>query len=227
MFSVPIYIHHINRLRSGHMDPLFEATASEGLALASRYNVRLIGYWHTVLGHGSWPETVAVWELDDFSHYISVMKAQAEGADRAIQHWLERRSEWIASTESLLCHKSSLTPTFEEMSGRAMKAKLVVHEVVHTQPARQAEYLELCEEMWWRRVAEPSGRSLIGLYWSPWKNTVAINIWGRGEEWEEIAPMSAPKPENRDFQIWQTLGREVRTDWDDRFLLPAPFCPIR
>jgi hypothetical protein len=37
--------------------------------------------------------------------------------------------------------------------------------------------------------------------------------------------MSAPKPENRDFQIWQTLGREIRTDWDDRFLLPAPFCP--
>jgi hypothetical protein len=39
--------------------------------------------------------------------------------------------------------------------------------------------------------------------------------------------MSAPKPENRDVQIWQTLGREIRTDWDDRFLLPAPFCPIR
>src|ERR1019366_1175227 len=99
------------------MDPLFEATASEGLALASRYNVRLIGYWHTVLGHGSWPETVAVWELDDFSHYVSVMKAQSEGVDRSIQDWLERRSEWIESTESLLCHKSALTPTFEEISG--------------------------------------------------------------------------------------------------------------
>jgi len=39
--------------------------------------------------------------------------------------------------------------------------------------------------------------------------------------------MSAPKPEKRDSQIWQTLGRGIRTDWDDRFLLPAPFCPIQ
>jgi hypothetical protein len=33
------------------MDPLFEAMASEGLPLAAQYNVRLVGYWYTVLGH--------------------------------------------------------------------------------------------------------------------------------------------------------------------------------
>jgi len=25
-----------------------------------------------------------------------------------------------------------------------------------------------------------------------------------------------------DVEIWQTLGREIRTDWDDRFLVPTP-----
>ena len=96
-------------------------------------------------------------------------------------------------------------------------------------PARQAEYLEILEEMWWRRVAQPWGRSLIGLYYSPWKNTRAINVWGQGEDWESARAypdMLAPEIE-RDLKIWQTLGREIRTDWDDRFLVPSPFSAIR
>jgi len=96
-------------------------------------------------------------------------------------------------------------------------------------PYRQAEYLKILEDFWWKRVAEPAGRQIVGLYYSPWKNTRAINIWGLGEDWEQCAPMGKGDSwlENPDVNLWQTLGREIRTDWDDRFMVPAPFSTVR
>jgi hypothetical protein len=40
---------------------------------------------------------------------------------------------------------------------------------------------------------------------------------GRGDSWLTDV----------DHQIWQRLGREIRKDWDDRFLVPARFSTVR
>jgi hypothetical protein len=225
-----IYVHQINTIRDGKFAKLYEAVQETAAPIAERLDVRLLGYWETLPSQGLWPQTVAVWEFDDFSHYVRVTEA-LHGSNREAdaQRWLEQRGEWITSTESLLCYKSALSPTAAELQASGLRAPLCTHEYVHCKPARQAEYLELCEEMWWRRVAEPAGRSLIGLYWSPWKNTRAINIWGQGETWEECNPMGRTAAWENDvnFDIWQTLGQAIRDDWDDRFLVPAPFSPIK
>lgn len=225
-----IYVHQFNRVRNANFTGLYQAVQETALPIAENLGVRLLGYWETLPSQGFWPETVAVWEFDDFGHYIKVTEAlHGSGREPAAQKWAEQRGEWITSTESSLCYASKASPTVEQLVSSGLRAPLCTHEYVHCMPARQAEYLELLEEMWWRRVAEPAGRSVIGLFWSPWKNTRAINIWGQGETWEECNPMgrAAVWEDDVDFRIWQTLGQQIRTDWDDRFIVPAPFSPIR
>jgi hypothetical protein len=223
-----LYWHEVNRVRPGQAGALLEAVEKDFLPLAQSVGMRMVGYWQVAPGLGTSPETVAVWELDDFGHYVNVVRERFEGGG-PLGAWFEGQGEWVLSSEGLLCFPSALTPTVAEINARGLRAKLCSHEMIHVQPARQAEYLALAEEMWFRRVAEPAGRSIVGLYWSPWKNTRAICIWGQGAEWEDVNPFGkeAAWSADTDFQIWQTLGREIRTDWDDRFLVPTSFSTVR
>ena len=226
-----LYIHEIHKVKPGAMEGLLEAVERDYLPLAARYRIRMLGYWQVAPGQGSWPETVAVWELDDFAHYVEITKRTLGNgeSDPALRNWHHGLGEWVTSSDALICLPSRLSPTVEQVTQRGMKAKMCTHEMIHCEPARQAEYLALVEEMWWKRVAEPSGRSLIGLYYSPWKNTRAVNIWGQGEEWDDVNPFgkSASWGEDTNVTLWQTLGREIRKDWDDRFIVPVSFSTIR
>jgi hypothetical protein len=226
-----LYLHEIHKVKPGAMEGLLEAVERRYLPLAARHRIRMVGYWQVAPGQGQWPETVAVWELDDFAHYVELTRRtfSSEHVDKELRDWHYGLGEWIQSSEGLACVPSRLTPTVEQIRARGLKAKLCTHELVHCKPFRQAEYLSIVEEMWWKRVAQPAGRSLIGLYYSPWKNTRAINIWGQGEDWERCAPMGKGESwtSDPDVVLWQTLGREIRTDWDDRFLVPAPFSTVR
>jgi hypothetical protein len=224
-----LYWHEVNRVRPGKAPALLEAVERDFLPIAERYGMRQVGYWQVAPGLGPSPETIAVWELDDFGQYVDVVRQRFEGATHDLGAWFDGLGEWVVSTESLLCFPSAMTPTVAQIKERGLRAKLCSHEMIQVQPARQAEYLRLCEEMWFRRVAEPAGRSIIGLYWSPWKNTKAICIWGQGEEWEDVNPFGKEEAwaADTDFEIWQTLGREIRTDWDDRFLVPTTFSTVR
>jgi hypothetical protein len=66
------------------------------------------------------------------------------------------------------------------------------------------------------------------LYYSPWNNRRAINIWGVGEEWDRLPLWGANYGYHSDeFTLWMTMGHALRDDWNDRFMVPAPFSPIR
>ena len=225
-----LYLHEIHTLKPGELASLFEAVEGDYLPLAARHGIRLVGYWQVAPGQGTVPQAVGVWELDDFAHYVRVQSRLFgdEDPDPELRAWHEGLGRFVTSTDGLVCLPSKLTPTVAQIRERGLRAVFCTNELVHTEPARQAEYLALCEEMWWRRVAEPSGRSLIGLYWSPWKNTRAVCIWGQGARWEDVAPYGRDESwrMDADHVVWQTLGREIRKDWDDRFLVPAPFSTI-
>ncbi|MBW2425603.1 MAG: NIPSNAP family protein [Deltaproteobacteria bacterium] len=226
-----VYVHEVNHLRQARTSALYEAIESRGLPLYTKHGIELVGYWETVMGQGVWPETIAVWEFRDFGHYTQFIRDTYDppDGDFALREWQDAKSEWIESTESLLCFGAEACPSVAELRESGTPAKLINHETISTAPNRQAEYSELLTEMWWKRCAEPAGRSLIGLYYAPWKNTRAINIWGQGEDWEAVNPWGtgAGWYETKDVQVWNTLGLEVRKDFDDRFGVPAPFSTVR
>ena len=231
MATRKVYVHEINRLRSGGVGELYEAMERHCLPLYQKYDIELVGYWETVMGQGPWPETIAMWEFQSFDHYTRFIRDTYEPADGnfALREWLDAKSVWFADTDALLCFGADVTPTVAELRKSRLRAKMICHETVQTAPNRQAEYSELLTEMWWKRCAEPAGRSLIGLYYAPWKNTRAINIWGQGAEWDDVKPWGGADGwyETKDVQLWSTLGLEVRKDFDDRFAVPAPFSTVR
>lgn len=91
----------------------------------------------------------------------------------------------------MLCISHPKSPTLAELRGT--KANLAIHEMVTCLPSRQFDYLDAIYKMWWKPVAEPGGRSLLGLLFSPWNSRRAINFWGVGESWDNL-----PIRRNRD-----------------------------
>lgn len=229
-----IFIHEINRLRTARVSDLYEAMESHGLPLYQKHGVELVGYWETIMGHGPWPETISVWEFQGFDHYQKFLRATYAPTDGNfdLREWQERRSDWYSSTDSHLCLGASITPGVSDHRKSGIKAKMIVHETMHTEPNRQAEYCEIATEMFWRRCAEPAGCSLIGIYYSPWKNTLAFNIWGMAEEWNDLNLRGAREDgkgwyDTKDVELWNTLGLAIRSDFDDRFAVPAPFSTVK
>ncbi|HPG25713.1 MAG: NIPSNAP family protein [Spirochaetaceae bacterium] len=229
-----IYIHEINRLRSGRKTELYQAMESRGVPLYQKHGVELVGYWETIMGHGPWPETISLWEFENFGHYENFLRSTYAPSDGNfdLRDWQEEKSEWYSGTDSYLCLASSATPSVADHRKSGIKAKMIVHETMHTEPNRQAEYCEIATEMFWRRVAEPAGCALIGIFFSPWKNTRAFNFWGMAEEWEDLNLRGVQADgkawyDAEDSKLWNTLGLAIRSDFDDRFAVPAPFSTVR
>jgi hypothetical protein len=89
-----LYWHEVNRMRPGKTPALLAAVEHDLLPIAERCGMRQVGYWQVAPGLGPSPETVAVWELDDFGHYVDVVRQRFEGAD-ARPRELVRRSRGV------------------------------------------------------------------------------------------------------------------------------------
>lgn len=226
-----LYLHEINQIRPGRLDAFLDAVERSYLPVADRLGIRLVGYWTVPPGHGAWPETVAVWEIDGYDHYLDLTRRLHDESriDPDLLAWHRNLGEWVERTEGMVCLPSDRTPTVADIKQRGLKAKLCTHELIHTEPGRQAEYLRICEAFYFDRVASKAGRSIVGLYWSPWKNTRAICIWGQGEEWDTVHPRGKDEhfAWDQDSLMWKTLGLQLRKDWDDRWIVPTRFSTVR
>ncbi len=229
-----LYLHHVHELRpSVETSALLEAVQSEHLPLLDRLEVRLVGYWLTTSIQGRSRETVAIWELDDYRHLARLARAEygSDADGSGLRDWRRRQDEWVARTEAMICVPSSTTPTVADLRSRGVRAAMVCHETVSCAPNRHIDYPEVLNEMWSKRFNDnpdqPKQRHTIGLYYAKWTNTVAINVWGLGETWDDVTIWDDEWEKDPGFDLWNTLGREVRNDFFDRFMVPAPFSPVR
>jgi hypothetical protein len=231
---VHVYVHQIHTLRSGAgAGDLFDAVQHDLLPAVAALDVRLVGYWETSALQGRTNETVAIWEFDDYRHLERYNRAlygtDADG--RSLRAWREREHEWVASTDGLVCEPARTSPTVEELKARGVRGAMCTHEIVTCKPHRHIEYPERLTEMWTNRFADnetnPKNRAMVGLYYAKWSNTIAINIWSDGVDWDDVTIWDLEWEKDPSFDLWNTLGREIRDDFVDRFLLPAPFSTVR
>jgi hypothetical protein len=232
---VTVYLHQVHSLTGrAAVAPLLAAVEHDHLPLLERLDVRQVGYWETTAVQGRTNEVVAIWELDDYRHLQRLARAMHGGdADgRDLRAWREREAEWVAHTESLVCEPGSTSPTVADLRAGGVRAAMACHETVICKPWRHMEYPELLADMWSTRFnanpdAPKSGRTTIGLYYAKWSNTIAINIWGYGADWDGVVIWDPEWEQDPSFALWNTLGREIRDDFTDRFLVPAPFSTVR
>ena len=164
-WGVPIlYLHEINQVRPGRLNAFLQAVELDYLPIAERLGIRMVGYWTVPPGHGSWPETVAVWELDGYEHHVDVTRARLDPSryDEGLRDWDANVGEWVTRSEGMVCLPSSMTPTVAQIEERGLKAKMCTHELIHNEPGRQEEYLRIVEEFYFKRVASVAGRSIVG-----------------------------------------------------------------
>ena len=226
--SRPIYIHVINKLRNSRIRELFAAMAAECLPVYAEHGAELHNCWQSAPGQGRGPETVEVWELKDFPAYTAFVAAShGDKADPRIEAWLRMRDEWVESYDAMLCMPHPASPTIAELKERGVKAKLVVHELVHTMSSKQGDYLDGLHKIW-GPVSRAAGRTLLALLYSPWNNRCAINIFGVGGELDDLPLWAGNYGHDKDeFQVWMTMAHSLRDDYNDRFLVPAPFSTAR
>jgi hypothetical protein len=226
--SRPIYIHAISKLRNADYDELYAAIEAECLPLYAEHGLHLHNCWESAPGQGESPELVEIWELKDFAAYTAFVAAShGTGRDPRLRAWQRLRADWVASSDSMLCLPHPVSPTTAELKAQGVKAKLVLHETIHTNPSGQADYLDAMVNMWWK-VADSVGHVVLALLWSPWNNRRAIKIQGMGPEWDDLRPWSTDYGEqNADFAMWMKMAPALRDDYNDRFLVPAPFSTAR
>jgi hypothetical protein len=226
--SRPIYIHAINKLRNANYEELYAAMEAECLPLYAEHGVHLHCCWESAPGQGESPEVVEVWELKDFPTYTAFVAAShGTGRDPRLRAWQRLRADWVASSDSMLCLPHPVSPTIAELKAQNVKAKLVLHEVIHTNPSMQADYLDGMVRMWWK-IADSAGHTVLALLYSPWNNRRAIKVQGMGPEWDDLRPWSTNYGSHSDdFRLWMTMAPALRDDYNDRFLVPAPFSTAR
>ena len=96
-----LYLHEINQIRPGRLDAFLRAVEQDYLPLADTLGIRNVGYWTVPPGHGSWPETIAVWELDGYDQVVGARTTE-EGTKKAFRvpaKWFIRKlAEYLANT---------------------------------------------------------------------------------------------------------------------------------
>jgi hypothetical protein len=229
-----VYLHQIHTLHSSGAAPaLFDAVEADYLPLAQRFDIRLVGYWQTSAIQGRTGEAVAVWEYDDYRHLERFNRALYGTDDdgRSLRAWREREQEWVAHTDGMVCEPAESSPTVAQLQERNVRGAMCTHEIVMCKPYRHIEYPQLLTEMWTNRFADnadhPKNRTTVGLYYAKWSNTIAVNIWSDGVDWDDVTIWEPAWEQDPGFELWNTLGREIRDDFTDRFLLPAPFSTVR
>jgi hypothetical protein len=91
----------------------------------------------------------------------------------------------------------------------------------------QADYLDGMVRMWWK-IADSAGHVVLALLYSPWNCRRAIKIQGMGPEWDDLRPWSTNYGDHSaDFALWMKMAPALRDDYNDRFLVPAPFSTAR
>jgi hypothetical protein len=224
--SKEVYVHQISRLREDLADEYFAAVQEEQIPLMASHNVRLVGLWQGIPEQGSWPEIIEIWEYDDMPHCSNLIRIRSESGalGKQLKDWARRRSKWVSSTEGLICTRSAGSPTVAQLAARNSYPVVTLHETIEVLTGRQREYAELVEAFMKPRIMDLLQRELIGIYYSiGWHARRVINVWGVAKSWDDFMLIKREGLAPGDAAAWRYLAPALRTDYRDRFLIPAGF----
>jgi len=74
-----LYLHETIALGSGRTDRFCEVFTDVYQPMMEQLDARLFGLWETTPYNGHWPQVTAIWEIDAFSDYARIGRAQARG----------------------------------------------------------------------------------------------------------------------------------------------------
>src|SRR5438874_1049543 len=166
-----LYIHEQTELVAGKLDGFVDLFEGVYQPLMEDLGVRLVGLWETVAISLPWPQTIALWELDDMAHYARVANAQYRSAELTpkFREWRQELASVSTRGEGRILTPSPKTPTLAQMKEQGFSAEVCVHEWITTQPDKERNYAEQIDQLW-MPYSIKHGRHWIGTYTTNWKN---------------------------------------------------------
>jgi hypothetical protein len=207
------YLHETTMLRPGARDEFVAAFDAVYAPAMSRLGARLVALWETLPFSHVWPQTVALWEVDDFRAIAGIGESEPELAP-----WRRASAPFMTAGEGRVLTPSPGCPTLAWLRAHGAARAVCVHERIFTKPGRQFDYMRALEERyvpWARR----NGRDWVGSFTTNWKNGEAILIWGLRDGWKTMRDLYGRQQhiisEDPDLREWMKSGTDLREDWHD------------
>ena len=217
-----LYLHETISLGSGGSDRFLEVFGEVYHPMMEDLGARLFALWETTSYNGHWPQVTIIWELDGFSDYSRIGRAQAPGGSHR-----EAAAAWAAFTvrdSAARARAASCTPgraTRRSPNSRSpsFKAGLVIQEIMQTKPGRQDDYIRELERLYvpW---SESTGKYWLGSFITTFRFNEVIHYWALEGDWDCFANHYPSWKDSPPAEIvtWMSVAPALRDGWEDSIL---------
>ncbi len=221
-----LYLHETMNVVPGQAENYAASLERLWLPVAKQRDLRLLGYWNTVGTTGRWPESVAVWEMDDWAHYGRLRESQYEEAhkDKGLAEWTAKAWQWRSGGFDRILYPGPGCPALRELVASGVKGKVFLHEIIKCVPGKAPEYVATVIKEYWP-IARRRGLEPVGSYRVAFRNAEALNIWAV-KDWQTWVKLQQSQPHDAEFQQWMTRRMDLRTDWESKLMTPVSWNPL-
>jgi hypothetical protein len=228
--QAPLYLHETIALGSGSSEAFTETFDGIYHPMMSELGARLFSIWEATPYNGHWPQVTIIWELDGFSDYTRIGRAQASGGSHreAAAKWSTFLAGIGASGEGRIMYPGASNRTLAELKDAKFDAGLVIQEIMQCKPGRQADYIRELERLYvpW---SERTGKLWLGSFTTTFRFNEVIHYWALEDDWDvftEHYPSFKGQPP-AELITWMSVAPALRDGWEDSILAALTPSPLR
>jgi hypothetical protein len=224
-----LYLHETISLGSGGADRFQKEFGEVYHPMMEHLGARLFALWETTSYNGHWPQVTIIWELDGFSDYARIGKAQAPGGSHRApaSAWAAYLSETGGSGEGRIMYAGASNKTLAQLTESGFKAGLVIQEVMQTKPGRQDDYIRELERLYvpW---SERTGKRWLGSFITTFRFNEVIHYWALEGDWDCFVNHYPSWKDSPPAEIvtWMSVAPALRDGWEDSILQALPPSPL-
>lgn len=228
--QAPLYLHETIALGSGSSQAFTETFDDVYHPMMSELGARLFAIWEATPYNGHWPQVTIIWELDGFSDYTRIGRAQGRGGSHreAAEKWSAYLAGIGASGEGRIMYPGASNRTLAELKELNFHAGLVIQEIMQTKPGKQADYIRELERLYvpW---SERTGKLWLGSFTTTFRFNEVIHYWALDGDWDvftEHYPSFKGQPP-AELITWMSVAPALRDGWEDSILAALPPAPLQ
>jgi hypothetical protein len=225
-----VYIHEFIDIR-GHQraNYMHHMTANWSPNAQEDRKQLCYGVWALLGSTGPWPQTVNMWEHEDWDGLAASFAIEGVGSgaqDPKLEKWWAKASEFRRGGYDRIMVPAPWSPTIRQLCADGVRGDVYAHELVKV---RQGAAFELVERVKERAIPllDRYGWRIAGAFTTAMvDDDEALLLWAipTWQQWAE-----GEKAHTRDDELvdWRVELRDIVTQWQRILLVDAPLSPFR
>jgi hypothetical protein len=187
------------------------------------------GVWAIVGSTGRWPQTLNIWEHDDWDGLADSFAVETVGRgaqDPRLEKWWAKAAEFRSGGLDRILEPAPWTRGIEELCRDGVTGECYTHELVRVRPGSASDFLDRVRDEAAPIVAA-HGLELAGA----WKTAMAnddecVFLWAI-PTWRHWAAYERAHAVDSDVRTWRRGLGDVVQGWQRVALVDAPLSPFR